>query len=166
MRFSKPALGVLCATVGLLSYGATTALGETLPDGRVYEMVSSPENHEADVYVPSAMEGRLNAGTGGTETELPFQVALGGEAIAYVGASTVGGDGEVGGGLGNGCIARRGSPGGWSQTVLQPSGHINAFYQAFSSDLSVGFLNAGYEETSKLSPEAPGDVRRPAGRQS
>ena len=78
---------------------------------------------------------------------------MGGEAVAYVGKASVGGTGSD---FGDEYIARRGS-GGWSQSVLQPDGRNYAFYLAFSTDLSVGFLNAGFDETSSLSPGAPGD---------
>ncbi len=134
------------------------AFGEELPDGRVYEMVTPPENHDADVYVPFAMSQNIfEVGQGGTDTRLPFQVAQGGEAVAYVAASTTGGTGQVAAGLGNEYIARRAATGGWSQAGLQPYGRKGAFYQAFSSDLTVGFLNAGaIEEEGPLSPAAPG----------
>ncbi len=151
-------LGVLVVftlACGVLS-GHGRAYGQALPDGRVYEMVTPAANHEADVYVPFAMsEGIFNVGLGGTYTRFPFQVAPGGEAVAYVAATTVGGTGQDGLGQGNEYVARRGPAGGWSQVGLQPYGREDAFYQAFSSDLSVGFLNAGVLGPA-LSPEAPG----------
>ena len=155
--------GLLAAVAASLLIGAPTANATTLPDGRVYEMVTPPENHESDTYVPYAMSvGIFNEGTGGTNTRLPFQVAPGGEAVAYVASATVGGAGAEGNGEGNEYLARRAPEGGWSQVGLQPTGGYYAFYQAFSSDLSVGFLDAGNSEGGKvfeeaLSPEAPGD---------
>ncbi len=150
------AAALSCMGVAVFTPGA--ALAEELPDGRVFEMVTPPENHDADVYVPFAMSlGVFNVGLGGTDTRLPFQVAPGGEAVAYVAASTTGGTGQVGAGFGNEYIARRSTTHGWSQVGLQPYGRKGAFYQAFSSDLAVGFLNAGVaEEEGPLSPEAPG----------
>ncbi len=150
---------LLSVLVGaLLVLAAPAAFAEELPDGRVFEMVTPPENHDADVYVPFAMSlGIFNVGLGGTDTELPFQVAQSGEAVAYLAASTTGGNGQVAAGFGNEYIARRPTTGGWSQVGLQPYGRKGAFYQAFSSDLAVGFLNAGVAgEEGPLSPEAPG----------
>jgi hypothetical protein len=140
--------------------GGGPVFAETLPDGRAYEMVTPAANHEADVYVPLAVAGGiLPDGEGGISTRLPFQVAANGEAVAYVGSATVGGIGIAGEDLGNEYLADRKLGGGWAQIGLQPAGREKVFYQGFSSDLSVGFLNAGYEEMepSPLSAEAPGD---------
>lgn len=155
-------LVLLAAAAASLLLGVSSADAATLPDGRVYEMVTPPENHESNVNVPFAMRtGVFNPGPGGTSTKLPFQVASNGEAVAYVAEPTVGGAGVEGDGGGNEYLARHGSEGGWSQVGLQPAGGYYAFYQAFSSDLAVGFLDAGKFEAGtvfegSLSPEAPG----------
>ncbi len=155
-----------CVLTSLLVWGAVcllvvaSATASSLPDGRVYEMVSA-QNQEGDVYVPSAIEpGILNDGEGDTFTRLPFQIASDGEAAAYVGDPTVGGSGSEGDLLGNQFQAMRKPGGGWTQVTLQLSGNETAYYQAFSSDLSVGVLQSGsYELPSilPLSKEAPGE---------
>ena len=95
MRLSKPALGVLCATVGLLSCWATTALGETLPDGRVYEMVSSPENHGADMDVPLAMKvGVLQCWDGRVRYDITFSGCHGWRSGGVCGKSERGWHGQ------------------------------------------------------------------------
>ncbi len=160
-RIVFTALAILCTTAVYSVFGGTSARAEALPDGRVYEMVTPPENEDASVYVPLAVsEGVLNAGQGGTHTKLPFQVAPSGEAVAYLGDSTVGGSGDAGAGLGNEYLATRNPGGGWSQTNVQPAGLKSAFYEAFSPDLSAGFLNAGYAEEARnplTSPLVPGE---------
>jgi hypothetical protein len=139
-------MGLWIVAVCLLACSIPAWAG-ALPDGRRYEMVTPAENHEADVYVPLAVaEDVVNSGPGDTRTRLPFQVSANGGAVTYVGDVTVGGIGDGGAGLGNQYLARRGPDGLWSQIVLQPDSRRNAFYQGFTSDLSTGFLNAGFEE--------------------
>ncbi len=149
----------LCLLAGCVAcWPGVASAAEGLPDGRVFEMVTPSPNHEANVYIPySVAEGIFNAGEGGTHTKLPFQVAPGGGAVAYVANATVGGIGNGGAGLGSEYVAARAVGGGWSQVGLQPAGRKDVFYQAFSSDLSVGFLNAGANEpeVAPLSAEAP-----------
>ena len=133
---------VLCISI-LAGAVAQVALAETLPDSRVYEMVTPPNNQNADVYVPEtlfAQEGELN---NGVPTRFPFQAADNGEAITYVADPTTGGYGVGGSGLGNQYLARAMPAGGWSQTILQPAGRRANPYQGFSSDLSVGVLKSG-----------------------
>jgi hypothetical protein len=127
-----------------------------LPDGRVYEMVTPPNNENADVYVPKE---HTNTGDDfdGTNTQFPFAVATDGNAVAYVGDATPseGGNGRSGAGLGSQYLARRSPDGGWTQASIQPPGYEGGtFYQAFSSDLSAGVLNSGGEpELPPLSSE-------------
>ncbi len=132
-----------------------------LPDGRVYEMVTPIENHDADVDVPRILPPNFVENSGEVETRLPFQVAANGESVAYVAGSTVGGTGNTANGEGNEYLARRSSGSGWEQSVnLQPVGVDSAFYQAFSPDLTVGILESGSAEEPDvlpLSPDAPGD---------
>ena len=153
-------LAGFCVCWGACALAVAPAAASSLPDGRVYEMVSA-QNQEGDIYVPSAIEPNiLNAGEGDTITRLPFQIASDGEAAAYVGDPTVGGVGLEGDGLGDEFQATRESKGGWTQVTLQPAGNEIAYYQAFSSDLSVGILQSGtYERPSMLplSNEAPGE---------
>ena len=145
-----------------------------LPDGRVYELVTPAENHDADVYVPLAIqESLLNPGETDIHTRLPFQVSTSGDAVAYVGESTVGGTGSTGAGLGNEYLATRAPGGGWTQVNLQPlginsltglnsvTGIKSARYQAFSNDLSVGILESGSTALTEpvLSVAAPSGYR-------
>src|ERR1700691_1729117 len=151
----------VCVLVGCLSCQVAPAFADIgLADGRVYEMVSPANNNEANVYVPfSINQGILNYGQGGVFTKLPFEVSANGEAVAYLGAPTVGGIGNTGSGFGNEYLATRNAGGGWTQENLQPPGVKSTFYQAFSSDLSVGVLQSGEPgepEVSSLAQGAPG----------
>jgi hypothetical protein len=136
-----------------------------LPDGRVFEMVTPPENYNADVYVPFGLPSFFVGNAGEFETKLPFQVARDGEAVAFVGAPTKQGTGNSGLAKGDEYLARRSMAGGWGTPAnLQPLGQegdvINSVaYKAFSSNLAIGILQAGsYEEPSAplVSPLAPG----------
>jgi hypothetical protein len=124
---------------------ATGFLG--LPDERVYELVSPPNNGDAEVYEPEDAEVFSN-----TLTENPFQAAADGNGIAYVGSPSVGGNEDAGYFSGNQYVARRSSDGTWTQTNLAPSGLPSAVFEGFSSDLSVGFLDS----LEPMSPQAPG----------
>ncbi len=145
-----------------------TGLGQSgLPDGRVYEMVTPPENDDADVYVPFIIpESILSRGQAGISTRLLFEASSDGNAFTYVGDPTVGGNGNSGFGSGNEYLSTRSAGGGWAQINLQPPGIHSAYYQAFSSDLSVGVLQSGIGESvggsrnevdERLSPEARGE---------
>lgn len=128
-----------------------------LPDGRVYEMVTPPDNQDADVYVPLALPSGPTLSQG-IETFWPFQAATDGDGVTYVAAPTSAGYGEGGKGLGNQYLARRSPGGGWQQTVLQPPGRRKTAYQAFSSDLTTGVLNSGSfgePNTPPLTSNAP-----------
>ncbi len=129
------------------TFGTFPESGFELPDGRAYELVSPAEARGANVYVPEAHNGSYP-----TPTELPFQAATDGEAVAYVGAPSAGGDGDAGEGGGNEYLATR-SASGWSSADLMPSsGGTSPAFLGFSGDLSVGFL----ESREPLSEGAPG----------
>jgi hypothetical protein len=116
----------------------------TLPDGRVYEMVSPVED---DVYVPEAGNGPFPV-----PTMLPFQASADGEAVAYAGAPAAGGNGDAGAGGGNEYLARF-TPQGWVSEDEMPSGGGGSpVFLAFSSDLSTGVL----ESREALAEGAPG----------
>jgi hypothetical protein len=124
-----------------------------LPDGRVYELVTSPGEHDAEAYVPRIELGELFSRA--IDTELPFQVAPDGGALAFAGASSgPGGNGSNGRQYGNMYLARRG-PAGWEASDLQPVGVKSAFYQAFTSGLETAFVNAN--DPSPLVAQAPGE---------
>ena len=89
----KPAVG------GDLAF-ATFAFVSGLPDGRVYELVTPVENHDAEVYSPNILGANEQALYGNAGTA-PFQAAAGGGGIAYLGDPTPEGNGEEGAGLGN-----------------------------------------------------------------
>ncbi len=135
-----------------------------LPDGRVYEMVSSfgsAQNGTSQVYAPSVYGIEL-ALAEGIPTRHPFQVAADGEAAVYAGDPSSGGSGKGGDGSGNEYLATRLPGGGWRQVDIQPHGKAGAEYRAFSSDLSSAVLTASSETGIEdglppLSPEAPGD---------
>jgi hypothetical protein len=165
-----PRIAVLTATFGLLAaslvFASASALAEPLPDGRVSEKVTPTENYDADAYVPLELPSDIVQNEGEFETRLPFQVAADGEALVYVAAPTVGGTGQAGLGLGNQYISRRLAGGGWGKPVnLIPlnekgAGISNAYYQAFSPNLTLGILESGSFQVPSapaLSPEAPGE---------
>ena len=110
----------------------------SLPDCRVFEMVSPLKNEDGDVCVPDPAEApaamrspRLGR----------FRASSDGDAVAYVGDPSSG-------------RQRRDRLGGWQQLPgharfdrwlgarhdIQPPGITYAAYEAFSSDLSLGIL--------------------------
>jgi hypothetical protein len=129
------------AVATLMLVFASPAAG--LPDGRVYELVSSPPGgHDVDVYVQRTIESLTNNQEHGIRTDLPFEVASSGEAVVYAGDPPVtGGTGKVGEGNGNEYLARRLPEGGWTQAALE--GDDTGEYLDFSSDLSVGIAGGG-----------------------
>ncbi len=138
--------------------GETAAVGsQGLPDDRVFEMVTPPENEDANVYVPFAEEASVSEGTA---TFKLFQVATDGSAVAYEGdATSGGGNGEAGRGIGSQFLAKHLADGGWVTNSIQPAGVFSTKYQGFSSDLSVGVLQSGTPaepEDHPLSEEALG----------
>jgi hypothetical protein len=151
---------------GVVSGVVGSAVAAGLPDGRVVEIVTPAQNDDASVYTPEAMSEELYPGEGDTTTRLPFRASTNGDAVAYVGGSTVGGMGDTGASEGNEYVATRAAAGGWSQVNVEPlginnegvndlTGQKSTYYQAFSSDLSVGILQSGEEKEPVLSAEAP-----------
>ena len=137
------------------TYGLTAS---ALPDGRVYELVSTPVGfgNNAEVYFPAGMlrAGFISLDNHGSVSSRPFQAAPGGGAVAYAGEPPpAGGNGEVGINGSNEYVATRAPGGGWSAVDVQPAGKFNE-YAAFSSDLSVGVLTAN--ELEQLAAGAPG----------
>jgi hypothetical protein len=136
-----------------------------LPDGRVYEMVSSfgsAQNGTAQVYTPKVYGIELALSEGTFTKGFPFLVAADGEAAAYAGDPSSGGSGRGGQTSGNEYLATRLPGGGWRQVNIQPHGRFGVQYRALSSDLSSAVLTAsselGFEDgLPPLSPEAPGD---------
>jgi hypothetical protein len=137
---SRMSYATAVATLALV-FAAAPAVG--LPDGRVYELASSPTGgHDVDVYVQSTIEDLTSNQEHGIRTALPFEVAPSGEAVVYAGDPPVtGGTGNVGESLGNEYLARRLPEGGWTQVALEAED--TGGYVDFSSDLSVGVLAGG-----------------------
>ncbi len=137
-----------------------------LPDGRVYEQVSRRENQERSISFPKASGALDGAGFDGFSTDQPFQSSLSGNSVVYGGEpSSPGGTGNGGLKESNQYLATRNADGGWSQVNLQPPGYHNAYYQAFSSELSTGVLTAVTEGEGTpsylppLTPSAPVGVK-------
>lgn len=139
---SRMTYAIAVATLALVL--ASSAVG--LPDGRVYELASSPPGgRNVDVYVPATLEdvtGTYQLHGIHAFASLPFEVASSGEAVVYAGDPPVtGGTGYVGESLGNEYLARRLPDGGWTQAALE--GEDTGDYVDFSNDLSVGILAGG-----------------------
>jgi hypothetical protein len=109
----------------------------TLPDGRGYELVTPAENEGAEPYSPvgAGIEGESAISTG-----RPMVAAADGDAVAYAGSPTSGGNGSEGEGLGNELLARRDASGQWTQENIQPTGYNSPNYWAFSAQLDAGIL--------------------------
>lgn len=119
------------------SFDALPAGEQGLPDGRVYEMVTPPNNQNAEVEVP------LSIGVGeyvgeGIPTESLFQASLDGSAVAYEAGITTGGYGKSGQFHGDQYLATRSASGGWTQTNIQPPGRIEAGYQGLFEQSVAG----------------------------
>ena len=148
-------LVLLCGSLSGWIGPVSAAQAETLPDNRVYEMVTPPNNQNADVYVPTTLFGQAVELGNGVPTRLPFQAADNGEAITYV-ADPTEGYGLGGNGLGDQYLAQALPSGGWGQTIIQPAGHLATSYQGFSSDLSVGVLSSGFWSEPQVPPLSSG----------
>ncbi len=143
----------------IFTTGDNAAVGsQALPDDREFEMITPPDNEDADVYTPFA---ELISLSEGIATYKLFQVATDGSAVAYEGdATSGGGNGEAGLGIGTQFLAKHLSNGGWVTSSIQPAGVFSTEYQGFSSDLSVGVIRSGTQAEPKdlpLSEEAFGD---------
>jgi hypothetical protein len=121
----------------------------TLPDGRVYELVSTSSG-PGEVYAPEA-PSRLEEDS---TTEEKFQAATGGDAVAYAAdPGVIGGNGATGLGLGNEWLATRGSV-GWMTSDITPVGSKSkAEYEHFSSNLLTGFVET--DQQPPLASDAP-----------
>src|ERR1700722_485058 len=144
-------IALTCTSVSALASeapGSTTA-ESNLPDGRVYELVTPPDkNFGSEVYQPETLGTEYS----NTMTGFPFQASANGERVAFVASPTEGGSESSGNDAGNEYLGERLPSGGWKRTNIMPIAEPSAVYEAFSSDLSVGFLDA----TEPLSATAPG----------
>jgi Tol biopolymer transport system component len=124
-----------------ISFSTFPAELSDLPDGRDFEAVSPLENGDSTVLM-------------GT----PMRAAAAGNSLAYIGtAPPTGGTGEITIQAGirpngdNVYLAKRSPEGGWNASDIQPDGLNKAFYQGFSSDLSIGIISS----EQALLPGAP-----------
>ncbi len=132
-----------------------------LPDGRAYEMVTPVSNEDADVYTPEVIDSEF--GKYGIPTHNPFEASTEGDAVAYAGSPTSGGNGNGGSQKGDEYVAKRSPTGGWTQLSMQPS-LDRPRYEAFSPELSeavlcstealAGDAPAGYENLYRTTSEA------------
>lgn len=102
-----------------------------LPDGRVYELVTPPENTNADAYQP------------GTWFESPFAVeaAENGEAVEYDAQPTHYGNGSSGSAGGNQYVATHNAQGGWTQqNITPPEASLGSNYGGFTPNLTEGWV--------------------------
>ena len=150
-RLSICAAAVLCAVLCQILVGSASA--DKLPDKRVYERVSSLAQYGSEVYQPEVelysteiYEDPVSS------TELLFQSSADGNRVAYIGSPSVGGNELSGEWGGNQYLATRSASGGWTQANISPTYVSSSSFQAFSSDLSVGFLDA----VEPLTSSAPG----------
>ncbi|HXP99167.1 MAG TPA: hypothetical protein VN845_03770 [Solirubrobacteraceae bacterium] len=127
----------------------------SLPDDRVYEMVTPVDKEDSEVYVP-IVETIVNFGEN-YGTLHPFQVASDGNAVVYEGDPTHNGGGEsTGNGIGSAYLATRSPDGGWSQASIQSPGRKHTYYLGFSSNLSIGVLESATEVPNYEEPPLPG----------
>jgi hypothetical protein len=137
-RFSAAnTLGSVSGSNDELTTSATlAATNSSLPDNRVDELVTTAGN-QGEPYIPPTPTGAPSS----YKTKQPFQAAAAGDAVAYMGEpADAGGSGNIGSGEGNQWLAKR-TASGWVTNVITPAGsESESAYQAFSEDLSVGFL--------------------------
>ena len=100
-RIGLSALAALCAAAGGLAYTGASASASSLPDGRVFEMVTPVEDSAADVYVPQVVsESATPIGVAGIYTRLPFPGVGGRECGGVCGGCECGWNGGDGSSLG------------------------------------------------------------------
>jgi hypothetical protein len=131
------------------------AASSALPDGRVYELVSSAMNNQT-VASPVGNDHGVAEGTPSEDenSDQPFQAASNGDALAYSGQPDLeGGSGNFGAGKEDEWLATRG-PEGWSSADIRPAAAGGAEFYLFSTDLSVGLLFGGPENVH-ASPAPP-----------
>lgn len=126
--------------------------GFTLPDGRVYEMVSPPEKNGAEVAVPRSAGGSL------VGNAVPQQAAAAGNAVTYT-SFTAFGDGTESSSIANQYRSQR-SASGWATESISPrfeEGYLSSPVVGVSENLdfaAVIALESPLAETP-LDPQAP-----------
>lgn len=134
---------------------STVSSSSALPDGRTYELVSPVDNANGDVYI--SYERNHTSENAYNYTELPYQAAANGNAVAYVAeAPSSGGNGNVLGGGGNEFLAVR-SANGWNAVDIEPASKASG-YQAFSPNLTIAILGTNEEGLAYGAPPGYQDL--------
>ncbi|HEV3069974.1 MAG TPA: hypothetical protein VGY76_00940 [Solirubrobacteraceae bacterium] len=148
--------------------GVGSAAG--LPDGRVYELVSTAGLY-GEPYYPQIPASQTSPLEDLMMSSYPFQAQSSegnqgeaeGDAITYPGAAAAaGGNGAVSGAAGNQWFASR-TAGGWQTKTISPqapsetTGQVSTPYQWFSRDLTQGILE--YPGPAPLTQEAPSNCQ-------
>jgi hypothetical protein len=105
-----------------------------LPDGRVYEMVTSAENpYNSEVY---------ESNVGVLKTSQAFESSVSGDAIVYPALPGSKGSGRIlTGSATQEYLATRSPGGGWTQANISPVGAYRGSYEGFSTDLTQGVVD-------------------------
>ncbi len=134
---------LLFAFVMIAGLVAAVPSWAALPDGRVDELVSN-SGAFGEPDSPATPFDSQQAEVWGSIH--PFEASEDGEAITYAGEpGSTGGTGELGNAFGSQWLARR-TPRGWETNVITPESvdpeepAAYAPYEAFSADLTAGFL--------------------------
>lgn len=140
-------------------FTTTSALGTSsslLPDGRRYELVSSPTNNQAVDSLMGLNHLGAFAPNGDEASRQPFRAAGDGDAIAFPGGpGAEGGNGSQGSEANNEWLASRGAS-GWTSTDITPPGSVGSTeYMYFSEDLSTGVLLSEAGAPIAATPSAP-----------
>jgi hypothetical protein len=145
----------------------TSPTGEAfaLPDGRQYELVSSPEKSGANTLglFATTFSSRAPGAPGGSTA---VQASEDGTAVTYLSAAPVGPN-PPGGDYGTQVLSRRGAGGWTSQDITNPHTNTNGFfsdlgeeYRLFASDLSRALVQSAsrYAEPP-LTPEIHEEIQ-------
>lgn len=153
-RYRYVATNTLGAVLGEeLSFTTVSSASSSsvLPDGRVYELVSTSGNY-GEPYQPTSPKWSL----GVFESQGPVEAAFDGKALSYVGETAAsGGNGNQGNAEGNQWLAKR-TLHGWEDEVISPRGTetgeaVSIVFQALSPDLTSAIF-----ETRAQPPLVPG----------
>jgi hypothetical protein len=146
-------LGVVLGEELSFTTVSSASSSSVLPDGRVYELVSTSGSY-GEPYEPTSPAYSLAV----FDSVGPVEAAVDGEALFYVGeTASSGGNGNQGDGEGNQWLARRSSR-GWEDEVVSPrdtaSGEeVDSVFQAFSPDLTSAIVESPTQPP--LVPGAP-----------
>jgi len=149
---------VLGGDVSLTTAPPAGAAASTLPDERVYELVSTTGKF-GEVYSPDL----INSSPGLITSRRLVQASADGDAVAYVGgAAAAGGNGATAPGGGNEWLAKRTAEGWLASDITVPQTGEGAYFESFSSDLTSWLLRwepSGERPFQPLTPRAPGECQ-------